>query len=137
MWPVVSWSCGPVVPWSLNPPCMPQQPDPTKACGLLVRRERWGLSWRGRLLTLILILSILGVGYRSLHPFLALTDRLTDELLIVEGWIPAYSVHLAAEECLRGEYRRLLIVRPLYEGEAGVWNGRHPGWGHCDVRSDL
>jgi hypothetical protein len=106
---------------------MPQQPNPAKACGLLVRRERWGLSWRGRLLTLILLLGILGFGYRSLHPFLAVTEQLTDELLIVEGWIPVYTVHLAAEEFVRGKYRRLLIVRPLYEGEEGVLHGRHTG----------
>lgn len=93
--------------------------------GLLVRKERWGLSWRGWALFALVALGLLLAGHRFAYPFLALNCPLRGEVLVVEAWIPVHTLHLAAAEFTEGGYRRVLIVRPLYEGEKGVVHGRH------------
>lgn len=93
--------------------------------GLLVRKERWGLSWRGWALFALVALGLLLAGHRFAYPFLALDCPLRGEVLVVEAWIPVHTLHLAAAEFTDGGYRRVLIVRPLYEGEKGVVHGRH------------
>ena len=56
-------------------------------CGILTRRERWGLSGRGWLvLTLLACAGILAVLH-GIYPFLAVTRTVEAPVLVVEGWI--------------------------------------------------
>ena len=55
--------------------------------GLFDRKERWSLSWRGRL---ILVSALLLGGilvFNSVYPFLAITHRVNAKVLVVEGWM--------------------------------------------------
>ena len=94
------------------------------AFGLLVRREHWSLSWRGRCLVLLLVVGGIFTAHWVAYPFLAVNQPLHGEVLIVEGWIPVYTLHQVAAEATNGCYRRVLIARALYEGEPGVEHGR-------------
>jgi hypothetical protein len=82
----------------------------TKAYGLLVRQTKWHLSWRGRLLVLLVVVIVGLVGARFLHPFLAVTQLSGGSLLVVEGWIPTHTLKGAAEEFRAGHYQRVLVV---------------------------
>jgi len=75
--------------------------------GLLKRKERWGLSWRGWLL---LVLTGLVSGYlvfSNVQGFLATTHRVDANILVVEGWIHKYAIRGAAEEFYRGGYKEV------------------------------
>ena len=87
--------------------------------GIFVRRVCWKLSRRGKLLVLGLLASIIVVVAWGGHSFLAVTDRMPADLLIVEGWLPPYTLHQAAAEFRIGFYSRILIVNPIYEAEDG------------------
>ena len=78
-----------------------------KLYGLLKRKERWGLSWRGWLL---LVLAGLMAGYlvfSNVQGFLATTHRVDADILVVEGWIHKYAIRGAAEEFYRGGYKEV------------------------------
>lgn len=76
--------------------------------GLFVRRERWSLSWWGRLLILaVLGGGLVGVG-RHAHQFLALSKPVTADILVIEGWIPDYALDEAVLELQKGVYRAIV-----------------------------
>jgi uncharacterized SAM-binding protein YcdF (DUF218 family) len=77
--------------------------------GMLVRRERWSLSWWGRLLALtVLVVLALFIGSKA-HQFLALSSPVPAEVLIIEGWIPDYALDEAVA-VFRGEKHRTLLT---------------------------
>jgi hypothetical protein len=87
------------------------QPSPTRRAaiwGLLVRRDRWGLSLRGWLLLLVLAAGCAAVAWCKAHAFLAVTRPVAAEVLIIEGWIPDYALDEAVEEIRAKDYRRVL-----------------------------
>lgn len=87
-----------------------------KLLGLLIRKERWGLSWRG---WLVLLLAILLAGWGwvlNIHPFLAVTRRVPTKILVVEGWTHYYGVGAALSEFRAGQYDRLLTTGGPVEG---------------------
>lgn len=54
---------------------------------------------------------LLGIwGIAAIHPFLACNRPISAEMLVVEGWLPASYLPLAAEEFRRGRYRYLVTV---------------------------
>jgi hypothetical protein len=76
--------------------------------GCLVRRERWTLSLRGKLLLLAITGGFVLFAGRQAHPFLALTRPVDTKCLIVEGWIPDYALDETVLEYRRGGYQILL-----------------------------
>jgi hypothetical protein len=60
--------------------------------GLLQRKEVWALTWRGRLLLLLLLVGGVFGGLLGVHPFLATDSQIKSGILVVEGWIPEYAI---------------------------------------------
>lgn len=83
---------------------------PKTILGVLTRKERWGLSWKGWLLGLALVFSAAWYFFASICPFLAVTDRVPSNVLVVEGWVPEYLIHQAAVEFKAGSYRQLFTT---------------------------
>lgn len=90
--------------------------------GLLNRKERWGFSWKGRLLVLALLTGLAISLVYSSYPFLAMTQRASSDVLVVEGWIPFYAVHAAAGEFASGSYRQVLATGGPISGMGGYTN---------------
>ena len=88
--------------------------------GLFDRRERWSLSRRGWLTIMLGLLLSAAVVMTSLHPFLAATQRVPTDILVVEGWINAYAIRAAAEEFRKGSYRHVFTT-----GGPVVGSGRY------------
>jgi hypothetical protein len=78
-----------------------------KLLGILTRKERWGLSWRGWLLLTLGALLAAYLVFSRVHPFLAVTHRADTDILVVEGWIHGYAIRAAANEFNRGSYKEL------------------------------
>jgi uncharacterized SAM-binding protein YcdF (DUF218 family) len=93
-----------------------------KLCGILRRKESWGLSWRGwLLLALVVALTACGV-ILNIHPFLAVTDRTNADTLVVEGWIQRYAMQKAVEEFKSGRYKRIFTTGGPENGSGGYVN---------------
>jgi uncharacterized SAM-binding protein YcdF (DUF218 family) len=93
-----------------------------KFCGILVRKERWGLSWGGRLLVTSLALLTAYVAILNVYPFLAVTHRVKTNVLVVEGWIQRYAIREGAEEFNKGSYERIFTTGGPENGSGGYIN---------------
>jgi hypothetical protein len=90
--------------------------------GILVRKERWGLSWRGWLFIISVALFATYEVFWNVYPFLAVTHRVNANILVVEGWIHRYALRSAAEEFNRGSYERIFTTGGPENGSGGYVN---------------
>src|SRR4029453_16591238 len=75
--------------------------------GLLDRKERWSLSWRGRLILASALLLVAALVLKGVYPFLAITHRVNANILVVEGWIHEYAIRAAVKEFESKQYQRV------------------------------
>src|SRR5882724_6463334 len=79
-----------------------------KLWGIIRLKERWGLSWHGRLfVTSVMLLAIYAVVL-NVHPFLAVTHRAKAKILVVEGWMDKNAFRGGAEDFKPGIYEHIL-----------------------------
>ncbi len=90
--------------------------------GFVNRKERWGLSWKGWLLVVLLFIGLATGFVYGVYPFLAVTQRANSDVLVMEGWIPFYAVHAAAQEFASGSYRQILTTGGPISGMGGYTN---------------
>ena len=106
---------------------------------LLVRRERWSLTWTGRFLVLALVLALTIVLGRNLCAFLAVTSPVSGQYLVVEGWMPTYTYREAATQFARGGYKKVIAAGVLDWDDSGELR-KHSGGEHLirfGVRRDF
>jgi len=85
--------------------------------GLLKRRETQVLTWRGWFILLLCLGAAAGLLAISIHPFLAVTQPVHGELLVVEGWMPDNQLEAAVALFQEGGYRLLITTGgPLGRG---------------------
>lgn len=90
--------------------------------GILTRKERWGFSWRGRLIVLAVVILTFSLCWLRIYPFLAVTHRVDTDVLVVEGWIHEYAIRAAVEEFRSGSYQRVFTTGGPVEGSGGYIN---------------
>jgi hypothetical protein len=90
--------------------------------GIYVQKERWGLSWRGRLAALAFIFSVGGLILLAIHPFLAVTHRENTKTLVVEGWVRQFAINAAVAEFKNGHYDRVFVTGGPVAGTGGYSN---------------
>ena len=88
----------------------------------LVRKERWGLSWRGWLILLAAIIAALCLFLFRGYNFLAVTHRVNSNVLVVEGWVREYAIQAAVDEFRSGGYTRVFTTGGPIEGSGGYSN---------------
>lgn len=87
--------------------------------GLLQHRVCLVPTWRGLFLFMLLGIAFLVMAVLNVQPFLALTEPVQAEVLVVEGWVPDYVLEQAAVEFERGRYRKLYVTGgPIEQGGA-------------------
>lgn len=85
--------------------------------GFAQHRECLRPTWRGWLLLTFLGIALLVSGMLTIHPFLAVNERIPAVVLVVEGWVPDYVLEEAKAEFKRHGYRRLYVTGgPLERG---------------------
>jgi uncharacterized SAM-binding protein YcdF (DUF218 family) len=77
---------------------------------LVGKRERWGLTGRGWLVLVCLVLGLVwGVGPR-IYPFFAVVQPIEAEALVIEGWVTDDNLEDAAAEFRSRPYQYLLTT---------------------------
>ncbi len=93
------------------------------AWGLVRRRERWGLSIRGWLVLVILVVVAVGLCFWNAYSFLTITDRAPEaHVMVVEGWVPRFAIRVAAREFAAGHYSQIYTTGGPISGEGGYTN---------------
>jgi uncharacterized SAM-binding protein YcdF (DUF218 family) len=95
---------------------------PRRLWGLLNRKERWGLSWRGWLFLVLSAGLVFGALLLGIYPFLAVTHRMNTKVLVVEGWIHNYAIDASVEEFRAGSYERIFSTGGPVTG-SGIYTG--------------
>jgi uncharacterized SAM-binding protein YcdF (DUF218 family) len=90
--------------------------------GLFDRRERWSLSWRGRVIVASVLLLVGALIFEGVYPFLAITHRVNANILVVEGWIHEYAIRSAVKEFQTNHYQRVFTTGGPVEGTGGYIN---------------
>src|SRR5256886_6843083 len=93
-----------------------------KFWGILTRKERWGLSWRGWLLVTSVGLAAAYFAFLNVYPFLATTQRVDTNVLVVEGWVHKYAIRSAVEEFKARSYREVFTTGGPVVGNGGYIN---------------
>ena len=103
--------------------------------GLLVRKECWTLSLKARILIFVAGLVAALVVVRFLYPFLAMTDKVHGQYLVLEGWIPPGTLKYAVAEFKGGDYREILasgcVVRDRFNSDVKI---TYSEWAASDLR---
>jgi len=81
-----------------------------KFWGIITRKQRWGLSWRGWLILVALAFASVFLLFLNVQPFLSVTHRVSTDILVVEGWIPTYAIRTSVEEFKAGSYQRIFVT---------------------------
>jgi len=90
--------------------------------GILTRKERWGLSWRGWLIVLAVVLLTFSLSWLRIYPFLAVTHRVDTNVLVVEGWVHEYAIRAAIKEFQSHHDERVFVTGGPVEGTGGYIN---------------
>jgi len=99
------------------------QPEPPRAVwGLFDRKERWSLSWRGRLILASALLLVGALCVKGVYPFLATTHRVNADILVVEGWINEHAIRAAVKEFQSNHYQRVFTTGGPVMGSGGYIN---------------
>jgi hypothetical protein len=96
---------------------------PNRRWGIFTRKLRWGLSWQGRLLALLLAATTMLLAVKNVHPFLAVTHRLDCDVLVVEGWVHYFAIEAGANEFKNGGYKSIYTTGGPTTGSGGyTWD---------------
>jgi uncharacterized SAM-binding protein YcdF (DUF218 family) len=90
--------------------------------GIINRKERWGLSWKGWLMIGLLVVGLVTWSVDSVYRFLAVTDRVNTNALVVEGWVHEYAIRAAINEFNAGHYQRVFTTGGPIVGMGGYTN---------------
>jgi uncharacterized SAM-binding protein YcdF (DUF218 family) len=93
--------------------------------GLFDRKERWSLSWQGRLILAFALVLAGALFLKGVYPFLTITHRVDADVLVVEGWIHEYAIRAAADEFQSGAYRRVFTTGGPVVGSGRYINDFH------------
>lgn len=93
--------------------------------GLVGRRARWALTWRGWLILGFTVVVTVSLSLKGIYPFLAVTHRVDADVLVVEGWVHDYAIRAAVKEFKEGSYQRVFSTGGPVEGSGGYINDYH------------
>jgi len=96
-----------------------------KLGGLLVCKQRWGLSWRGWLALIVVGLTGVISLLVFIRPFLAVTDRVDSDVLVVEGWIDQSTAPVAVTEFKTHSDRQVFTTGGPVKGVGTNFNDYH------------
>jgi uncharacterized SAM-binding protein YcdF (DUF218 family) len=104
------------------PPLIQAAPQRRAFWGLFDHRERWSLSWRGRLIVASILLLMGALFVKNVYPFLATTHRVDVDILVVEGWIHEYAIRAAVREFQSNHYHHVFTTGGPVAGTGGYIN---------------
>jgi uncharacterized SAM-binding protein YcdF (DUF218 family) len=100
----------------------PLRQPPKKFFGIVTRRERWGLSWLGWLLVAVATILAAAFTFSNIYSFLAVSQRVNTNVLVVEGWAHRYAIRAAVDEFRAGSYKKVFTTGGPVIGNGGYVN---------------
>jgi uncharacterized SAM-binding protein YcdF (DUF218 family) len=97
-------------------------PRQTTLGGLLVRQYRWGLSRWARFFLLVVLLTLGVIMFLNVDAFLAPTQRVDTDILVVEGWVHPYAIRASAAELQNHSYHHVFTTGGPVVGNGGYIN---------------
>jgi hypothetical protein len=77
---------------------------------IVTRKERWGLSGLGWLLVISAVFLTVYLTLVNVHPFLAVTQRVNADVLVVEGWVNEFGIRATLDEFKTGRYQHIFTT---------------------------
>lgn len=90
--------------------------------GLLVRHYRWTLSWKAKLPLFVVSAGLAVAAWLNIYPFLAQTQRVDADILVVEGWVQFYVIREGVKEYNSHPYRKVFTTGGPVAGNGGYVN---------------
>jgi uncharacterized SAM-binding protein YcdF (DUF218 family) len=90
--------------------------------GLLVRKYRWVLAWWVKLLLGVTGMALAVGAVLGAYPFLAITQPVNADILVVEGWVHPYAIRVAMQEFKSHPYERVFTTGGPVVGKGGYIN---------------
>jgi hypothetical protein len=78
--------------------------------GLLNKKERWGLSWKGQIFNFFILISFFILFLKNVYPFLAPLNRIESKILVVEGWLSDEAMKQALNEFMSFKYEHIYVT---------------------------
>lgn len=88
-----------------------------RCLGLVRRRNIWVPTWKGLLLTGLLVALFATGALHGIHPFLAVTKPVKSELVVVEAWVPDYVLKQGLDFSRAERCRYLLLTGGTVQNE--------------------
>ncbi len=95
---------------------------PRRYFGIFTKQQRWGLSLRGWVVMISLVLLAAVLWLLNIQPFLAATKREDTKILVVEGWMPPFAMKAAVAEFQAGHYEKVYTTGGPVIGNGGYVN---------------
>jgi uncharacterized SAM-binding protein YcdF (DUF218 family) len=95
---------------------------PRRCFGIFTKQQRWGLSLRGWLVMISLVLLATVLWLLNIQPFLAMNKRVDTKILVVEGWMPPFAMKATVEEFQAGHYEKVYTTGGPVIGSGGYVN---------------
>lgn len=99
-------------------------PIPRRCFGVFVRKQCWTLSWRAKLVVVVLFVFLCVALHYGVYPFLATTKRVPAETLVIQGWTPIFTLQQTTAEFRGGHYKTVLVVRAVEDKSDTYESGR-------------
>jgi hypothetical protein len=90
--------------------------------GLLVRKYRWALAWWAKLLLVVTGFALAVGAVLGAYPFLAITQPVNADILVVEGWVHPYAIRAAMQEFRSHPYEHVFTTGGPVVGKGGYVN---------------
>ena len=87
-----------------------------------MRQYRWGLSRWAKFFLFIAVPMVVVIMFLNAHAFLAPTQRVDADILVVEGWVHPYAIRASAEEFQNHSYHRIFTTGGPVVGNGGYIN---------------
>ena len=79
-------------------------------CKIINKRERYGLTWLGRIVFLFAAILSVIICFHFIYPFLALNAPVNGDIMVVEGWLPDYVLQEPIRDFQEGSYKLLVTT---------------------------
>ena len=87
-----------------------------------MRKYRWALAWWVKLLLVVTGIVVAVGAVLGAYPFLAITQPVNADILVVEGWVHPYAIRAAMQEFKSHPYERVFTTGGPVVGRGGYVN---------------
>lgn len=77
---------------------------------IITKKERWSTTWLGKIIGLGIIVLVVYLGIRNVHPYLAVSKPIPSEVMILEGFLPDFAIEESVKIFREENYKLMLVT---------------------------